>query len=112
MASRPRAPILSGALPAAERACWRRSAPPQSTTASSPALHCTTGAATLDRFDLLRAIVDWVEGGKAPDAVIATGPAFPRPQPAALRLPTTCDIQRVRAIWKTPLASNAVIEQP
>ncbi len=39
--------------------------------------HCTTGAATLDRFDLLQAIVDWVEHGKAPDAVIATGPAFP-----------------------------------
>jgi hypothetical protein len=39
--------------------------------------HCTTGAATLDRFDLLQAVVDWVEHGKAPDAVIATGPAFP-----------------------------------
>jgi hypothetical protein len=39
--------------------------------------HCTTGAATLDRFDLLQAVVDWVEHGKAPDAVIATGAAFP-----------------------------------
>jgi feruloyl esterase len=39
--------------------------------------HCSTGAATLDRFDLLQAVVDWVEQGKAPDAVIATGPAFP-----------------------------------
>jgi feruloyl esterase len=39
--------------------------------------HCATGAATLDRFDLLQAVVDWVEQGKAPDAVIATGPAFP-----------------------------------
>lgn len=39
--------------------------------------HCGTGAATLDRFDLLQAVVDWVEHGKAPDAVIATGPAFP-----------------------------------
>jgi hypothetical protein len=38
--------------------------------------HCT-GGATLDRFDLLSAVVDWVEQGKAPDAVIATGPAFP-----------------------------------
>jgi pimeloyl-ACP methyl ester carboxylesterase len=40
--------------------------------------HCSTGAATLDRFDFLQAVVDWVEQGKAPDAVIATGPAFPR----------------------------------
>jgi pimeloyl-ACP methyl ester carboxylesterase len=39
--------------------------------------HCSSGAATLDRFDLLQAVVDWVEQGKAPDAVIATGPAFP-----------------------------------
>jgi feruloyl esterase len=39
--------------------------------------HCSSGAATLDRFDLLSAVVDWVEQGKAPDSVIATGPAFP-----------------------------------
>jgi pimeloyl-ACP methyl ester carboxylesterase len=39
--------------------------------------HCTSGAATLDRFDLLQAVVDWVEQGKAPERVIATGPAFP-----------------------------------
>ncbi|QAU47212.1 tannase/feruloyl esterase family alpha/beta hydrolase [Bradyrhizobium guangzhouense] len=37
--------------------------------------HCSSGA-TLDRFDLLTAIVNWVEDGKAPDAVVATGPAF------------------------------------
>jgi feruloyl esterase len=39
--------------------------------------HCTSGAATLDRFDLLQAVVDWVEQGKAPDSVVANGPAFP-----------------------------------
>ena len=38
--------------------------------------HCSSGA-TLDRFDLLTAVVDWVEKGKAPDQVTATGPAFP-----------------------------------
>jgi pimeloyl-ACP methyl ester carboxylesterase len=37
--------------------------------------HCQTGA-TLDRFDLLQAVVDWVEQGKAPESVVATGPAF------------------------------------
>jgi hypothetical protein len=39
--------------------------------------HCQGGSATLDRFDMLSAIVDWVEKGTAPDRVIATGPAFP-----------------------------------
>lgn len=39
--------------------------------------HCSSGAATLDRFDLLQAVVDWVEQGKAPEKVTATGPAFP-----------------------------------
>jgi feruloyl esterase len=37
--------------------------------------HCGGGAA-LDRFDLLSAVVDWVEKGRAPDHVIATGNAF------------------------------------
>ena len=38
--------------------------------------HCRGGAA-LDQFDLLSAIVDWVEKGEAPSAVTATGSAFP-----------------------------------
>jgi hypothetical protein len=39
--------------------------------------HCSSGAATLDHFDFLGAVVDWVEKGNAPDRVIATGRAFP-----------------------------------
>jgi pimeloyl-ACP methyl ester carboxylesterase len=39
--------------------------------------HCGGGAATLDRFDMLTAIVDWVEKGQAPEQVTATGQAFP-----------------------------------
>lgn len=39
--------------------------------------HCQGGSATLDRFDMLTAITDWVEKGTAPDSVIATGKAFP-----------------------------------
>jgi len=39
--------------------------------------HCGGGSATLDRFDMLSAITDWVENGAAPDRVIATGSAFP-----------------------------------
>ena len=39
--------------------------------------HCNGGEATLDSFDMLSAITDWVEKGTAPDAVIATGKSFP-----------------------------------
>jgi len=39
--------------------------------------HCGGGPA-LDHFDMLSAVVKWVENGTAPDAVIATGQAFPR----------------------------------
>ena len=38
--------------------------------------HCSGGQA-LDQFDPLTAIVRWVEQGKAPDRIIATGAAFP-----------------------------------
>jgi feruloyl esterase len=38
--------------------------------------HCDGGNAT-DRFDMLDAIMAWVENGRAPDRIIATGKAFP-----------------------------------
>ena len=38
--------------------------------------HCGGGPA-LDHFDMLSAVVKWVEKGTAPDSVIATGQAFP-----------------------------------
>ena len=39
--------------------------------------HCGGGARTLDQFDMLSAVVDWVESGRAPDRVIATGSTVP-----------------------------------
>jgi feruloyl esterase len=39
-------------------------------------LHCGGGEAT-DQFEMLDAIVDWVERGRAPDRIVATGKAFP-----------------------------------
>ncbi len=39
--------------------------------------HCGGGARTLDRFDLLSAVVDWVENDRAPERVIATGASAP-----------------------------------
>lgn len=38
--------------------------------------HCSGGRST-DRFDMLDAIITWVEKGRAPDRIIATGRAFP-----------------------------------
>jgi Tannase and feruloyl esterase len=38
--------------------------------------HCG-GGPSLDQFDMLSAVVNWVEKGTAPDSVIATGRAFP-----------------------------------
>lgn len=41
--------------------------------------HCGGGAAT-DRYDMFAALIDWVEHGKAPNAVVATaGPGTPWP---------------------------------
>lgn len=39
-------------------------------------LHCGGGEAT-DKFEMLDAIVDWVEHGRAPDRIAAKGDAFP-----------------------------------
>ena len=38
--------------------------------------HCGGGPAALDTFDMLEAIVAWVEQGKAPDSIVATGRAL------------------------------------
>ena len=39
--------------------------------------HCGGGEAALDNFDMLGAIVNWVENGVAPQSVEASGKAFP-----------------------------------
>jgi pimeloyl-ACP methyl ester carboxylesterase len=39
--------------------------------------HCGGGPATLDQFDMLSAVMNWVEKGTPPDSVIATGKDFP-----------------------------------
>ncbi len=39
--------------------------------------HCAGGEQTLDSFDMLSAIVDWVENDEAPEQVVATGASMP-----------------------------------
>lgn len=53
-----------------------RGAAVQASLVAAAALIGLSGSA-LDQFDLLSAVVDWVENDRAPDRVIATGRAFP-----------------------------------
>jgi feruloyl esterase len=39
--------------------------------------HCGGGSRALDRFEMLTPLVDWVEAGRAPERVIATGESAP-----------------------------------
>lgn len=39
--------------------------------------HCRGGEQTLDGFDMLSSIVDWVENDRAPDRIVATGASMP-----------------------------------
>ncbi|WP_027330692.1 tannase/feruloyl esterase family alpha/beta hydrolase, partial [Marinimicrobium agarilyticum] len=45
--------------------------------------HCAGGANTYDSFDLLSAVVDWVENGEAPGDVTASRT---NPEPASTKL--------------------------
>ena len=59
--------------------------------------HCGGGDATLDHFDMLSAIVAWVEQGQAPAQVIATGTAYPgRSRPFA-----PIQARAVRRNWRS-----------
>jgi feruloyl esterase len=49
--------------------------------------HCAGGERALDRFDLLDAIVDWVENGRAPEPVVAPGATSPRGSPPQFPYP-------------------------
>ena len=75
--------------------------------------HCG-GGPSLDQFDLLGAMVNWVEKGTAPTLVIATGKAFPG-RSRALPLPHTRAIQGTRRYGRReelrmPLRRTTVLE--
>ena len=57
--------------------------------------HCGGGVA-LDRFDALTALVDWVETGKAPDAIVATV------DPANKEVPASWSPTRARPLCPWP----------
>ena len=54
--------------------------------------HCGGGPAALDEFDMLGAMVDWVENGKAPEAVDCYRQAVSGAQPPAMRISKACAI--------------------
>ena len=67
--------------------------------------HCGGGPATFDTFDMLGAVVDWVERQKAPETIRATSRAWPeRSRPCARTLPTRTT--RRRATPRTPRRSS------
>jgi hypothetical protein len=68
--------------------------------------HCGGGQA-LDQFDLLDAIVNWVEKGTVPMSVVATGRAFPGVVGRFVLVRSTHNI-RVKEIRKMQPTSNAV----
>ena len=39
--------------------------------------HCSGGTATVDSFDMLSAVMSWVENGQAPDSIVAKGRSAP-----------------------------------
>ena len=71
--------------------------------------HCGGGARTLDQFDMLSAVVDWVEAGRAPERVIATGKPCPARAARCARIPsmrtTAAAAMRARRLT-TPAASD------
>jgi feruloyl esterase len=68
--------------------------------------HCGGGPG-LVRFDLLSAIVNWVEQENAPKSVVATGGAFPGRSRHSVPIAST-RITRAREIRRTRTISNAV----
>lgn len=62
--------------------------------------HCAGGPAT-DQFDMLSALVDWVEQGKAPASVTASARGAGTPMPNA-ELPANWSAQRTRPLCPYP----------
>jgi feruloyl esterase len=62
--------------------------------------HCSGGPST-DRFDMLQALVDWVEQGQAPEAVIA-GVRGPSALPPNAELPAGWSPERTRPLCPYP----------
>lgn len=61
---------------------------------------CSTGGrAALDTFDMLTSSVNWVEQGKAPESVTATGKALPEEAVLYARILHTRST-RGRAVWR------------
>ena len=89
--------------------CETRSAsrgPLEPTLPCSERCHCGCGSTSLDRFDMLTRIVDWVEKNDATEAVIATGAVFPgRSRPLCPTLNTL--VTKARGI-RTTLPTSPV----
>ena len=63
--------------------------------------HCGQGPST-DQFDMLSALVDWVENGKAPDTVLARARGASAPGGANADVPATWAADRTRPLCPYP----------
>ncbi len=63
--------------------------------------HCSRGPAT-DQFDMLSALVDWVEKGQAPDSVVATARGAGNPGGVNAELPAGWAPDRTRPLCPYP----------
>lgn len=67
--------------------------------------HCSGGPAT-DQFDLLSALVQWVERGKAPQAVTAAARGTGNPGGVNAELPASWSAQRTRPLCAWPTVAR------
>ena len=58
--------------------------------------HCGGGSAALDRFDMLTAIVNWVEKGQAPESVSRDRECIQGAESSVVRVPSARPVQRQR----------------
>jgi feruloyl esterase len=63
--------------------------------------HCSGGPAT-DQFDMLTSLVNWVEGGQAPDTVVATARGAGNAAGANADVPATWSASRTRPLCAYP----------
>lgn len=67
--------------------------------------HCSGGPAA-DQFDMLTALVDWVENGRAPERIIATARGAGNPGSANAEVPVSWGKARTRPLCPYPKAAQ------
>jgi feruloyl esterase len=67
--------------------------------------HCSGGPST-DQFDMLTALVNWVEKGQAPDSIVASARGPGNAAGANVDVPSTWSAARTRPLCPYPLVAR------